>query len=102
MLQAARGKVFEANCIFAGVWAPQVFVYSPGMYSPSNQDFVWGTVSSFYEMFKQVSKRRSDSESDEEGEFAAFVFSNATSDDEKVSDFHSGHVCRHAHSQTRT
>jgi hypothetical protein len=54
VLKAAQGKVFEANCIFAGVCAPQVFVYSPGMYSSSNKDFVRGTVSSFYEMFKQV------------------------------------------------
>ena len=51
---SARKKVYEANCIYAGVCAPQVFVYSPGMYSSSNQDFVRGTVSSFYEMFKQV------------------------------------------------
>ena len=51
---SARRKVFEANCIYAGVCAPQVFVYSPGMYSSTNQDFVRGTVSSFYEMFKQV------------------------------------------------
>lgn len=56
VLKAAQGKVFEANCIFAGVCAPQVFVYSPGMYSSSNQDFVRGTVSSFYEMFKQVGR----------------------------------------------
>jgi hypothetical protein len=54
IIQAARRKVFEANCIFAGVCVPQVFVYAPGMYSASNQDFVRGTVSSFYEMFKQV------------------------------------------------
>ena len=58
VIMAARKKVFEANCIFAGVCAPQVFVYSPGMYSSSNQDFVRGTVSSFYEMFKQVSFSR--------------------------------------------
>jgi hypothetical protein len=51
----AQVKVFEANCIFAGVCAPQVFVYSPGMYSSSNKDFVRGTVTSFYEMFKQLS-----------------------------------------------
>ena len=79
MLQAARGKVFEANCIFAGVCAPQVFVYSPGMYSPSNQDFVRGTVSSFYEMFKQTVIRRSDQET-EEDQFKAFVLDkNASS-----------------------
>ena len=60
ILMSARKKVFEANCIFAGVCAPQVFVYSPGMYSSSNQDFVRGTVSSFYEMFKQVNKVVSD------------------------------------------
>ncbi len=37
ILMSARKKVFEANCIFAGVCAPQMFVYSPGMYSSSNQ-----------------------------------------------------------------
>jgi hypothetical protein len=77
VLKAAQGKVFEANCIFAGVCAPQVFVYSPGMYSSSNQDFVRGTVSSFYEMFKQVSIR-------EEDEFRAFAFSNQTLDNDMV------------------
>ena len=55
ILKQAQQKVFEANCIFAGLCAPQVFVYSPGMYSSTNQDFVRVTVSSFYEMFKQVS-----------------------------------------------
>lgn len=54
ILRHAQRKVFEANCIFAGLCAPQIFVYSPGMYSSTNQDFVRGTVSSFYEMFKQV------------------------------------------------
>ena len=77
--------MFEGNCIFAGVCAPQVFVYSPGMYSSSNQDFVRGTVSSFYEMFKQVSVRRTDENDEDEDEFAAFVFSNETRDNEKVS-----------------
>jgi hypothetical protein len=77
VLKAAQGKVFEANCIFTGVCAPQVFVYSPGMYSSSNQDFVRGTVSSFYEMFKQVSIR-------DEDEFRAFAFTNKTLDEDMV------------------
>jgi hypothetical protein len=78
VLQAAQGKVFEANCIFAGVCAPQMFVYSPGMYSSTNQDFVRGTVSSFYEMFKQVSIRRSADNADEDA-FRAFVFNQTGS-----------------------
>ena len=90
IMKQAQGKVFEANCIFAGVCAPQVFVYSPGTYSSSNQDFVRGTVSSFYEMFKQVSMRRSDPDEDEEREYRAFAFSNQTSDDEMVSAFRFG------------
>jgi hypothetical protein len=56
-LQSARTMVMEANCIFAGVCAPQVFVYTPGTYSSSNQDFVRGMVTSFYEMFRQVAAR---------------------------------------------
>ena len=51
-----------------------MFVYSPGMYSSSNQDFVRGTVSSFYEMFKRTA---SDEVSDED-EFRAFVFGNGS------------------------
>lgn len=85
IIKAAQGKVFEANCIFAGVCAPQAFVYTPGMYSSSNQDFVRGTVSSFYEMFKQVTARRSDADSNEDDEFRAFAFTNNTADDEMVS-----------------
>lgn len=85
IIKAAQGKVFEANCIFAGVCAPQAFVYTPGMYSSSNQDFVRGTVSSFYEMFKQVAARRSDADSNEDDEFRAFAFTNNTADDEMVS-----------------
>ncbi len=84
MLKAAQGKVFEGNCIFAGVCSPQAFVYTPGMYSSSNQDFVRGTVSSFYEMFKQVVSRRSDAGDDSEEEFRAFAFTNETRDDEMV------------------
>ena len=64
-------KVFEANCIYAGVCAPQLFVYTPGMYSSSNNDFVRGTVTDFYEMFRQVS--------DTGGDFAAFAY-NSTID----------------------
>ena len=86
VLKAAQGKVFEGSCIFAGVCAPQAFVYTPGMYSSSNQDFVRGTVLSFYEMFKQVASRRSgeSSSNEEEDEFRAFAFTNETRDDEMV------------------
>ena len=51
-----------------------MFVHSPGMYSSSNQDFVRGTVSSFYEMFKRTA---SDEVADED-EFRAFVFGNGS------------------------
>lgn len=63
------------------------------MYSSSNQDFVRGTVTSFYEMFKQISIRKQSSnnddtvttaEWDEEQDFRAFAFGNDTLDDEKV------------------
>lgn len=85
-IKEAQGKVFEANCIFAGACAPQVFVYSPGMYSSSNQDFVRGTVSSFYEMFKQTALRMQDSDASEEDLFRAFVFANGSAGyDEMVS-----------------
>ena len=86
----AQVKVFEANCIFAGVCAPQVFVYSPGMYSSSNKDFVRGTVTSFYEMFKQLSVRgglssnNGEEEDEEQRDFRAFAFGNNTLDEEKV------------------
>ena len=80
-LQQARRMVQEANCLFAGVCAPQVFVYSPGTYSSSNQDFVRGTVSSFYEMFRQVSDRREAAGAtpgdEEEAEFYAFRLNKA-------------------------
>jgi hypothetical protein len=81
ILKAAQVKVAQANCIFAGLCAPQVFVYSPGMFSSSNQDFVRGTVSSFYEMFQQVSQRRS-AEDTEEDDFRAFVFNSSNPDSE--------------------
>ena len=84
VLKAAQVKVAQANCIFAGLCAPQVFVYSPGMYSSSNKDFVRGTVSSFYEMFKQKLVRGSDEDAEEE-DFRAFAFAvNATSGEEDM------------------
>jgi hypothetical protein len=69
-----------------------VFVYAPGTYSSSNQDFVRGTVTSFYEMFRQVVVRRNASSSsseygeydDEDGEFYAFRFNTSTPYDEMV------------------
>lgn len=75
-LKAAQVKVFEGNCIYAGLCAPQLFVYAPGMYSSSNRDFVRGTVADFYEMFKQ--QTLTDSK-------AAFAFDALNTDDsEKV------------------
>lgn len=53
-------KIAQGNCIYVGACAPQLFVYTPGMYSASNNDFVRGTVSDFYEMFKQQSVRDDD------------------------------------------
>ena len=35
VLKSAQVKVFEANCIFAGICAPQIFVYTPGKTPPS-------------------------------------------------------------------
>jgi hypothetical protein len=64
-----------------GQW--QVFVYTPGMYSSSNQDFVRGTVTSFYEMFKQVSSRRNGEDGDDD-DFRAFAFNGTDSGDEMV------------------
>jgi hypothetical protein len=87
-LQGARTLVMEANCIFAGVCAPQVFVYTPATYSSSNQDFVRGTVTSFYEMFRQVAARRDasgETVDDSDGdEFYAFLFNKTLAYDELV------------------
>jgi hypothetical protein len=44
-------KVREGNCLYTGACSPQVFVYTPGMYSVTNEDFVRGTVTNFYEMY---------------------------------------------------
>jgi hypothetical protein len=55
------------------------------MYSSSNKDFVRGTVTSFYEMFKQLSVRGGSNNEDEElQDFRAFAFGNNTLDEEKV------------------
>lgn len=88
ILKAAQGKVFEANCIFVGACAPQLFVYTPGMYSSSNNQFVRGTVASFYEMFKQTTLRKASDgtlESREDADLRAFAFAESgttTSGDE--------------------
>lgn len=50
-LQAARQKVIDANCQMTGACSPTEFVYTPGLYSTSNQDFSMGTVQTFYELF---------------------------------------------------
>jgi hypothetical protein len=89
ILKAAQGKVFEANCIFVGACAPQVFVYTPGMYSSSNNQFVRSTVASFYEMFKQTTLRKASDgkiESREEADLRAFAFAEgaASGDEDRV------------------
>jgi len=51
---SSRPKVFnKANCIFTGACSNQAFVYTPGMYSVSNEDFVRGSVTNFYESYNQ-------------------------------------------------
>jgi hypothetical protein len=53
-LQNALLLVQTGNCIAAAGGPgchPKAFVYSPGMYSQSNQDFVRGTVLNFYETY---------------------------------------------------
>jgi hypothetical protein len=50
-LATARKLVQEGNCIYTGACSPQVYVYTPSMYSITNQDFVRGTVTAFYEMY---------------------------------------------------
>lgn len=50
-LATARQRVYEANCIYAGACSPQLHVYTPGIYSITNEDFVRGTVTNFYEMY---------------------------------------------------
>lgn len=50
-LKEAQKKVFEANCIYTGSCSIQSFVYTPGMYSSTNEDFVRGTVTNFYELY---------------------------------------------------
>jgi hypothetical protein len=73
---SARVKVATANCIYAGACAPQLFVYTPGMYSSSNRDFVRTTVLDFYEMFRQVANDPDD--------LSAFSFTNDTLDEDRV------------------
>lgn len=97
-MKAAQIKVFKANCIYAGVCAEQLFVYTPGlshffvgllpprgetdlrrgtgMYSSTNRDFVRSTVVDFYEMFRQTSQNPDN--------LAAFSFTNDTIDSEMV------------------
>ena len=52
---SARPKVFKkANCIFTGACSNQAFVYTQGIYSSvSNEDFVRGSVTKFYESYNQ-------------------------------------------------
>lgn len=52
-LKSAQTKVFEGNCIFKGACSPQVFVYTPGMYSVTNGDFARGAVSDYYEIYNR-------------------------------------------------
>jgi hypothetical protein len=75
-LMQARIMVATANCIYAGACAPQLFVYTPGMYSSSNRDFVRTTVMDFYEMFRQTVENP--------GDLGAFAFANDTIDEDRV------------------
>jgi hypothetical protein len=50
-LKNALLKIHTGNCIAAGGCHPKAFVYTPGMYSQSNQDFVRGSVINFYESY---------------------------------------------------
>jgi hypothetical protein len=50
-LLQARDKVKKGNCLSAGKCLSDVYVYNPGMYSVSNQNFVRSTVISFYETY---------------------------------------------------
>lgn len=75
-LKAAQVMVATGNCIYKGHCAPQIFVYTPGMYSSSNKDFVRTTVMDFYEMFKQTAM--------DPGNLAAFSLTNDTLDEERV------------------
>lgn len=52
-LKSAQTMVFEANCIYSGDCSPRIALYTPGMYSISNGDFVRGTVSNYYETYNQ-------------------------------------------------
>lgn len=52
-LKYAQQKVFDGNCISTGACNPQVFVYTPSIYSVTNEDFVRGTVSNFYEIYNR-------------------------------------------------
>ena len=47
-LRAAKQTVFNANCHAAGLCEEDTFVYSPSVYSVSNNDFVRATVRNFY------------------------------------------------------
>jgi hypothetical protein len=76
VLKQSQTVIAQANCIYAGVCAPQIFVYTPGMYSSTNRDFVRTTVMDFYEMFRQVSGNPDD--------LSAFGFSNDTLDEDRV------------------
>ena len=48
---ALHVQVWEGNCIMTGQCSPQLFVYNPGTYSATNEDFVRNTVTDFYELY---------------------------------------------------
>jgi hypothetical protein len=52
-LKSAQTMIFEANCIYSGDCSPRIALYTPGMYSISNGDFVRGTVGNYYETYNQ-------------------------------------------------
>lgn len=51
VLQEARIKIQESNCLLAGNCTRSKYVYSPGFYSVSNMDFSRATVINHYESY---------------------------------------------------
>jgi hypothetical protein len=60
-LKSAQTMVFTANCIYSGDCSPRIAVYTPGMYSITNGDFVRGTVGNYYEVYNQQDAKSIDS-----------------------------------------
>lgn len=50
-LAQAKQSIYEANCVYAGACSHEQHVYTPGIYSITDGDFVRGTVVNYYEMY---------------------------------------------------